>query len=170
MKVFLETQRFNQWWFRLIMILVATISIVAMVMSYQSVNSEPAAFWVSFVAGFFTLIIILSLVFLIKLDTKIDELGIHYGFWPIYLKLKFISWSDVKECSVIKYNPILDYGGWGYKMGFFRKKGSAMSVRGNIGIQIVFKSGKHLLIGTQRKEDAEKVLETYTPKLKSHED
>ncbi len=45
-----------------------------------------------------------------------------------------------------------------------------MTVRGNIGIQIVFKSGKQLLVGTQRKEDAEKVLETYTHKIKSHED
>lgn len=170
MKVFIESQRFDQWWFRLIMLLVAAVSITTMVMSYSGIQSEPTAFWVSFVINFLTLIIIFSLVFLIKLETKIDELGIHYGFWPFYLKLKLIKWSDLKKCSVIKYSPLIDYGGWGYRMGFFRKKGSAMSVRGNIGIQIVFKSGKRLLIGTQRKDDAEKVLETYTHKIKSYED
>jgi hypothetical protein len=170
MRVFLESQRFDQWWFRLIIILVSMISIVTIVKSYSNVQSEPVPFWISLVACLFTLIIVLSIAFLLKLEIKIDELGIHYGFWPINRRLKFISWSDVKKCSVVKYNPIVDYGGWGYKMGIFRAKGYAMSVRGNIGIQIVFKSGKHLLIGTQKKEDAEKVLETYTHKLKPHED
>jgi hypothetical protein len=170
MKVFLETQRFSQWWFRLMILLVAAISIGTIVMSYPSVQSEPVPFWISLVAGLLTLIVILSLGFLIKLETKVDEMGIHYGFWPFYSELKLINWSDVTECTVIKYNPIVDYGGWGYKMGLFSKKRSAMSVRGNIGIQIVFKSGKQLLIGTQRKEDAEKVIKTYTHKLKSYED
>ncbi len=170
MKVFLESQRFDQWWFRLIMLLVTTVLFIGFVMQFPSVESEPDAFWISFVTSLFTLLLILSLVFLVKLETKIDELGIHYGFWPFYRKLKFISWSDVNKCTIIKYNPLVDYGGWGYKMGIFRIKGSAMTVRGNIGIQIVFKSGKQLLVGTQRKEDAEKVLETYTHKIKSHED
>jgi hypothetical protein len=170
MRVFIESQRFDQWWFRLIIILVSIICIVTVVKSYSNVQSEPAPFWISLVASLFTLIIVLSIAFLLKLEIKIDELGIHYGFWPINRRLKFISWSDVKKCSVVKYNPIVDYGGWGYKMGIFRATGTAMSVRGNIGIQIVFKSGKQLLIGTQKKEDAEKVLETYTHKIKSHED
>jgi hypothetical protein len=169
-RVFLESQRFNQWWFRILILLVTTISIGTIVKSYSNVQSEPVPFWISLIAGLCTLIIVLSLGFLIKLETKIDEMGIHYGFWPINKRLKFISWSEVKKCSVVKYNPIVDYGGWGYKMGIFRAKGYAMSVRGNIGIQIVFKSGKQLLIGTQRKEDAEKVLATYTHKLKPHED
>jgi hypothetical protein len=170
MRVFIESQRFDQWWFRLIIILVSIICILTVVKSYSNVQSEPAPFWISLVASLFTLIIVLSIAFLLKLEIKIDELGIHYGFWPINRRLKFISWSDVKKCSVVKYNPIVDYGGWGYKMGIFRATGTAMSVRGNIGIQIVFKTGKQLLIGTQKKEDAEKVLETYTHKIKSHED
>ena len=170
MKVFLETQRFDQWWFRLLVLFVVSLSIVTTVMAYPKLQSEPPAFWISFIACVFTSIVFVSLVFLVKLEAKIDELGIHYGFWPFHMKLKVIRWSDIEECSVIKYNPIVDYGGWGYKMGIFSKKGSAMSVKGNIGIQIVFKSGKQLLIGTQRREDAIKVIETYTRKLKSHED
>jgi hypothetical protein len=170
MKVFIETQRFNQWWFRLIILLVATTSIPIIVMSYSNVQSEPIPFWISLIAGIATLIVVLSMGFLIKLETKIDELGIHYGFWPFYSKLKLISWSDIKECTVIKYNPLNDYGGWGYKTGIFSNKGSAMNVRGNIGIQIVFKSGKRLLIGTQKKENAEKVIETYANKVRPHED
>lgn len=170
MKVFLEEQRFDQWWFRLMILLVAIISIGTIVMSYPNVHSEPVPFWISLAAGLLTLTIVLSLGFLIKLETKIDELGIHYGFWPFYRNLNFVSWADVKECRIRKYNPLVEYGGWGYRMGFFQKKGSALNVKGNIGIQILFKNGKQLLIGTQKKEDVEKVLKTYNHKLKSHED
>jgi|TARA_R110002110_G_scaffold2307_13_gene10635 hypothetical protein len=170
MKVFIETQRFDQWWFRLIILLIAIISIGTIAKSYQNVQSEPVPFWISLIAGLCTLIIILSVGFLIKLETKIDELGIHYGFWPFYSKLKLIPWSDIEKCTIRKYNPLVEYGGWGYRMGFFQQRGSAMNVKGNIGIQIVFKNGKHLLIGTQKKEDAEKVIKTYTHKLKSHAD
>jgi hypothetical protein len=165
MKVFIESQRFDQWWFRLLALFAVTISVLTTVMAYPKLQSEPPAFWISLFASVFTSIIFVSLVFLVKLETKIDELGIQYSFWPFHMKLKVIRWSDIEECYVIKYSPIIDYGGWGYKMGIFRKKGSAMSVRGNIGIQLVFKSGKQLLIGTQKKEDAEKVLETYTHKI-----
>ena len=169
MKVFVETQRFNQWWFRLLIILVATISIGTIVMSYQGIQSEPVPFWISLVAGLLTLTLVLSLGFLIKLETKIDDLGIHYGFWPFYRNLKIISWSDIEKCTIRKYSPIGEYGGWGYRMGLFSKNGSALNVKGNIGIQIVFKSGKQLLIGTQKKEDVLKVFATYNHKLKSNE-
>jgi hypothetical protein len=170
MKVFIETQRFNQWWFRLLILLVATISIGTIVKSYSNVQSEPVPFWISLVAGLLTLMLVLSLGFLIKLETKIDELGIHYGFWPFYSKLKLIGWSEIEKCTIRKYSPIVEYGGWGYCMGFFSKNGSALNVKGNIGIQIVFKGGKQQLIGTQKKEDAMKVLATYNHKIRSNED
>lgn len=169
MKVFVETQRFNQWWIRLLALLVATISIVTTVMAYSSFQSEPAPFWISLFACLLTLIVFVSLLFLVKLETKIDEIGIHYGFWPFYRNLKIISWSKIEKCNVRKYSPLVEYGGWGYRMGLFSKNGSALNVKGNIGIQIVFKSGKQLLIGTQKKEDVLKVLETYNHKLKSNE-
>ena len=167
MKVFFETQRFDQWWFRLIMLIVTTIVIMAMVAAYRSVKSDPVAFWTVSGSSIFTIFLIVALVFLLKLETKINELGIHYRFWPF--KLKLINWSDIEKCFVRNYRPIKEYGGWGYKLGIFRKKGSAVNVKGNIGIQIVFKSGKQFLIGTQKEVEAKKVLETYTHKLQSHE-
>ena len=138
-----------------------------MVMAYPGIESDPVTFWTVSGTSIFTIFLIVALVFLSKLETKIDELGIHYRFWP--LKLKLINWSDIENCFVRKYNPLFEYGGWGYKLGIFRKKGSAVNVKGNIGIQIVFKSGKQFLIGTQREVEVKKVLETYTHKLHSHE-
>jgi hypothetical protein len=67
---------------------------------------------------------------------------------------------------VRKYNPLTEYGGWGYRTGFGKKSG-AMNVKGNIGIQIELSNGKKLLLGTQKKTEANKVLETYKHKMVS---
>ena len=49
---------------------------------------------------------------------------------------------------VRKYSPIAEFGGWGYRISF--NGGPAYNIAGNMGLQIVFVSGKKLLIGTQQ--------------------
>ena len=166
MKVFLEEQRFNQWWFRLLMLIASIITIGSIIMAYPELKPDTTAFGAITLAGTFALIIIFTLLFWVKLETKIDEYGIQYRFWPIHLKSKMISWMEIASCSVERYRPIADFGGWGFRISF-RKKGVALSTQGNIGIQIVFKNGKKLLIGTQKEDEARKVLQTYLAKLES---
>ena len=107
---------------------------------------------------------IIAISFWLKLETKIDEQGIHYGFWPFNLKPKHILWREIKSCYVRKYNPLTEYGGWGYRSGFGKKSG-AMNVKGTIGIQIELSNNKKLLIGTQKEREAKSVLETYKYKI-----
>ncbi|MGK0329715.1 MAG: hypothetical protein ACJAXF_003214, partial [Polaribacter sp.] len=66
------------------------------------------------------------------------------------------------------YLPISEFGGWGLRGGFFFNKGKekAVNISGNIGIQLILKSGKKLLIGTQKESEAKSVLETYKSKIK----
>lgn len=77
--------------------------------------------------------------------------------------MKHIAWHEIESISVRKYHPIREYGGWGYRTGFGKKSG-AMNVKGNIGIQIVLKNNKKLLIGTQKERDAKSVLHSYSHK------
>lgn len=165
MKVFVEKQRFKRW----IIVSIMTIPIIAGIAALfiedkkiLNLNSEGIlglTFSFSIVA--LTLIFILS----IRLNTKIDEQGIYYQFFPIHLNQKFIPWSDLKSCEVIKYNSLTQYGGYGYRISFFKNKGTAINIGGNHGIQLVLKSGKRLLIGTQKEQEAEAVLNTYKSKL-----
>ena len=101
----------------------------------------------------------------IRLKTKIDEKGVYYQFYPINFNEKFIPWTEISNCYVRKYNPITEYGGWGYKMSPFGR-GRVLNVKGNWGIQLEFNNGKKLLLGTQSAELAEKTLETYEYKFK----
>ncbi len=94
----------------------------------------------------------------IRLHIRIDNEGIHYRFPFFIIKEKTILFSDIDRYEIRSYKPLLDYGGWGYKMGYHRKFkrvnqwGDAMTVKGKTGLQLYFKNGKRLLIGTQRGE------------------
>jgi hypothetical protein len=110
----------------------------------------------------------------VKLITKIDENGISYQFFPILFKPKKISWSDLSKCYVRKYSPISEYGGWGIRglvrQGIFDLSGNgkAFNIKGNIGIQLEYKDGGKLLIGTQQSENAKNVIKNYFDKMDSN--
>lgn len=95
---------------------------------------------------------------IIKLETKIDARGISVRMFPFQFKFILHVWTDINRCYTRTYHPIAEYGGWGYRINFFGK-GRALNTHGNKGIQIEFKDGKKLLIGTQNPELAEKAIQ-----------
>jgi hypothetical protein len=48
---------------------------------------------------------------------------------------------------VRKYKPLLEYGGYGIR-GFGNNR--ALNIAGKTGLQLIFKDGRKLLIGTQK--------------------
>ena len=164
MRVFKETQRFNQWWLRLLVIAVMGVCIAATVNAFDKITEDPTQFWVILIISTLTIVILIFLLVFTRLETKIDEKGIHYKFWPFNLSERLLSWREISSCEVRKYSPISEYGGWGYRTGFTKNSG-ALNVKGNKGIQIELKNGKKLLLGTQKGTDVNAVLKTYSGKL-----
>ena len=159
MKVFKEKQRFTQLW---LLVLLGTSLIVPVTLTTKEYLKENTT--MSTTEYIFILLgIIFSIVFIFifKLTTRIDEYGIHYQFFPFHLSMKKITWSEINKAYVRNYEPISEYGGWGLKNLFWKKNGSAVNVSGDIGIQLELKNGKKLLIGTQKEQEAKRVLETY---------
>ncbi|WP_211295575.1 hypothetical protein [Polaribacter porphyrae] len=165
MKVFKETQRFTQLWLIVLMAVSLIVPIVIMAQEYSRENTSMTTS--EFVLTLFGILISGGLIFAFKLTTRIDEKGIHYQFFPFHWKLKLITWDKISTAYVRIYDPIGDYGGWGLKGGtlWSKSKGRAINVSGDIGIQLELKNGKKLLIGTQKKSEAERVLETYQSKI-----
>lgn len=87
------------------------------------------------------------------LSTEITKEGVRIFFFP--LTRRFISWDEVEQASVVEYNPVLDYGGWGLRWG---RQGRAYSVSGSTGIELLLKNGKKVLIGTRRGEELPLIL------------
>lgn len=161
MKVFKEEQRFTQLWLIVVIVFSSLVPIFVVIKEY--VNNEN-----SFSIGTLLLIVAmillpLGIIFLFKLTTRIDEQGIQYQFFPFHLSFRKIGWNEISKAYVRTYDPIGEFGGWGIKFGLFGNKarGTAVNISGDLGIQLILKNGKKLLIGTQKESEAKSVLETY---------
>ncbi len=162
MRVFNETQRFNQWWLKLIhiaSIIFLCYSLYHWYFANKAVGNVDPNDSIGQLIVIVSILPILMLFYFLKLRTEIDESGIQYQFLPFHFSAKKIAWTDIQNCYVRTYNPIMEYGGWGYRTSF--GKGRAFNVKGNKGIQIELKSGKKILIGTQKQEQAKKVITLY---------
>ncbi len=165
MKVFKEEQRFTQTWLIALLGISIIIPIILITKEYLEKNSSMTTN--EFLLTLGGIIVSLSFIFFFKLTTRIDETGIHYQFFPFHFSLRLIKWSEVNKAYVRTYDPISEYGGWGLKGGSLwnKKNGTAINVSGDIGIQLELKNGKRILIGTQKENEAKRVLENYKDKL-----
>ncbi len=170
MKVFLEEQKFNS---PIVIIglssafLVVGISIFN---QWKTISNDNFSAKIAALSGIFIVILVIGLFFLMRLKTKIDEIGIHYQFYPFHLNFKTIKWNEISNCYVRKYDPIWEYGGWGLKFTFFKNKNKCVTVKGTIGLQLELNNGTKLLIGTQLEEAIQRTLNTYKNKTKNDEE
>jgi len=153
MKIFKETQRFNQWWLIIFEVIVLLFVVFDLLKEFQHIkNGTGSKSITAMVLSMIMILMVFLFIHALKLNSKIDENGISYQFFPIHLKYKNIPWSDLSKCYVRKYSPILEYGGWGFRG--FNKSSRAFNIKGNMGIQLEFVDGAKLLIGTQNPEKA----------------
>ena len=165
MKVFKEVQKFTQPWILIVLAISLVISANPIIKNWNIIANQSILKSFSFFSGPIIIALVTVFILKIKLITKIDEKGIQYQFFPINLNLKCISWETIDTCSIRKYNAITEYGGWGLRFSLFRKSGRAFTTKGDIGLQLVLKNGKKLLIGTQKRYDLEKILLNYQYKI-----
>lgn len=165
MKIFKEQQRFTQTWLIILLAMSIIVPIGIMIQEYAKENSKMTTN--EFVLTLVGILVSVLCIFFFKLTTRIDEKGIHYQFSPFHFSMKLIPWNQITKAGIRTYFPISEFGGWGLKGGFFFNKGrgKAINVSGNIGVQLILKNGDKILIGTQKKEEALRVLETYKNKL-----
>lgn len=157
MRIFKEEQRFTQTWLIVIIVISLIVPLAIILKEIDKLSTSEIIISIG------TIILASGLIFLFKLTTRIDEKGIHYKFFPFHLKFKTVVWNDIENAYIRTYDAISEYGGWGLRGGalWYKAKGKAINISGNIGIQLELKDGKKLLIGTNKKEQAQDVLSTY---------
>ncbi|MCU7618785.1 hypothetical protein NZ698_16440 [Chryseobacterium sp. PBS4-4] len=149
---FYEKQSFRQWWIWALLIFVLAYSIYNSFENHDYFSASELIFSIA------VPILIMILIFVIKLETKIDILGIRVRLFPFHFQFKYFPWKNIQKVYIREYSPITEYGGWGLRFGMFGK-GKAYNISGNLGIQIVFKDQKKLLIGTQKSVEMKQFLE-----------
>jgi hypothetical protein len=162
--LFYEEQRFTQWWLWVIL-LVAFFAVIGP-FSYgiylqevldKPFGDKPMSTGGLLVFGIFSTLIMIFVFWFIrrtKLITKITTEAIFVRYPPVINKWEKMEPKDIALFKIRTYKAYREFGGHGMKKRN-KKYGQSYTVSGNIGLQLVFKNGKKLLIGTQKKNAIE---------------
>lgn len=160
-RIFEETQKFNQIWLWILLAAISVFVLIQFPMELIMSSSEEHVSSHSIIMFLITLALVLginALLYFAKLKTKITNEGITILFHPFINSPKAFKWENIKDAYVRKYKPIWEYGGWGIR---YRWSGRAYNTSGNMGLQLIMKSGKKILIGTHKPEELETYLKKY---------
>ena len=158
--VFREVQKFGQIWIWLIVLGIAALmwyAAVVQLLMHRPFGDRPMpdimmiVFWIVFGIGLPVLFIYARLI------TEVRNDGIYIRFIPFQGKVQKIAFEELKGYEARDYRPIMEYGGWGIRMG---SHGKAYNVRGNRGVQLELTNGKRMLIGSQRSDEFRQAIET----------
>ncbi len=155
---FKEEQKFTQWWLWIILIGVAVFPIYGVykqIIQGLPFGDKPMSDVGLIIFAVFSLGLII-LFRLFKLTTKIDHNTIHNQFFPFSNRV--VNWQDVKWAEVITYSFV------GYGIRFSTKYGTVYNIKGNGRLALELKSGKKIIIGTQKKHELiEVATNVFTP-------
>lgn len=158
-ELFSEHQYFRQIWLWALIVGVNGLiifGVVSQVFFGETFGANPASSieLILVTSGALLLTVLFAFV---RLDTAIEKDGVYYRFFPFQWHYKQISWDRISKSFVRQYNPITEYGGWGFRIGLFGK-GRAFNVSGNKGLQLIYDNGKKILLGTKRPQEIVQVL------------
>jgi len=150
---FQEEQKFAQWWLWLILIgvgMIPVFGIYKQLIIGEKFGDKPMSDNGLIVFTLFTFGI-LALFWFMRLKTKIDENEIQMNFFP-FVKKK-IKWNEIKSAKIVKYGFV----GYGIRLG--SEYGTVYNTKGNKGLAIELKTGKKIVIGTQKSTELNKIVE-----------
>jgi hypothetical protein len=147
--LFNESQKFNQWWLWLILLSYVVMLLIVFFVIWQikqNVVAQTIRITVLVIIGLL-IIVPAGIFFSFRLDTQIKHDGVYVRFLPFYSTFKVYEWRGISKCYVRQYNPIEEYGGWGFRIG---SSGKAFNVSGDKGLQLEFRDQTRMLIGTNK--------------------
>ncbi len=93
--------------------------------------------------------LLVMLFFKGRLITEVRPDGLFVRFHPFHRRFKHYRPDDLAGYDAVTYRPIRDFGGWGIRVG---PRGRAYNISGNRGVQLEFKNGKRLMLGSRKPE------------------
>jgi hypothetical protein len=148
---FRETQRFRQWWMWVAYALLSGLLLLFMYGAIQKIflgrrfGDKPVP---DIVLLLIILVVFATLLVLYaaSLTTIINEKGIFYRWTPFSKSYTHISWNNVIDTEIANYSFV----GYGWRLTSY---GTVHNVAGNIGFKLTLKSGKKLIVGTQKPDE-----------------
>lgn len=168
---FSETQRFESIGIKILVILSSAGALVPLLVACyrQLILGElPETEGLSnltlllLVLGIIIMIVLVYLlIFGTQLEIRITSESINYRYRPFVYYWKTVTPDSLESATLRKYRAWIEYGGRGYKIRHLGRKGRALTIAGDQGLQLLFKNGSKLLIGTQRPEELRVALRRF---------
>ena len=157
--LFTETQRFDQWWLRLLFVGINGLFAygiwqrMAGTTDHDVNHLPPVA-----VVVLWLIVTALTLAFFrTRLHTRVDATGVQARFAPWKRQGRQIPWVQVQGCRVRRYRPLVDFGGWGWRRSLNGRM-EGYTTRGDQALELDLGDRRSLLIGTRRPEELAAVL------------
>ncbi len=156
-RIFKEEQSYRGTWvlYLVLMLEIPTLVLVSVLVLTSETDKHEGI--IALFAVFAIMGLVLGLLFNIKLETRIDEKGIHFKYFP-FVKWRLIEKFSIKGAKVISFNPFTEHGGWGIKGNSTTK---AYTVIGENGLAIDLGEKKKILIGTQKPKELTDFIENW---------
>jgi hypothetical protein len=159
-QVYKETQSYRGTWIIYLIILIELPTIILLLTFYlQAEDKAEMGVTLTIVAG--TMALIFLFIFNLRLETRIDQNGISFKYFPFIRSWRKYPKESIKTITVINYSPITDFGGWGLKGN---KTTKAYSITGNQGLLFDVGENKKIMIGTMKAKGLEEYLSTWKEK------
>ena len=150
---FSEKQKTNGVWIAII-----PTCFISCLVSFQEMK-PLADDWKNILPLLITILVMTALcVFMFKFELKTNYTDeyVQVIYSPFHWKPKKFYWKDVVHFETRNADSFSEYyWGWGIKGA---RKNRAYTAYGDFGLQLTFKDGKRLFIGSQNKVELEKVV------------
>lgn len=146
--IFSEKQKMKGIWIALIPALI----IVTLSMYQKGFNSTDLT---PMITSITLVLLVIILLFKMQLKTVIFEDRIEVQYFPFHLKPRIIRFDELTAFETRTADCLKEYWGWGYKG---TKKNRSYTAYGDFGLQLTFKNGNRLFIGSQKQGELEKVV------------
>jgi hypothetical protein len=159
-QVYKETQSYRGTWIIYLIILIELPTII-LLLTFYLLAEDKAEMGVALTIVAGTMALIFLFIFNLRLETRIDQNGISFKYFPFIRSWRKYPKESIKTITVINYSPITDFGGWGLKGN---KTTKAYSITGNQGLLFDVGENKKIMIGTMKAKELEEYLSTWKEK------
>jgi len=155
---FREVQHLRTWWYLLLILIPSGLTwwgaISQLVLGTPWGNnpaSDELMLFLLVIIGIGLPVLLLN----VHMETVVTD-SVQVRFVPFMLRPRTIHPQDILSHKAEEYSPLAEYGGWGIK-GVASNR--AYNVSGRRGVRILLKDGKMIMIGSQKAEELDMVIQ-----------
>lgn len=156
-RVYNESQNYRGTWVIFLILLIELPTLILMLVLFFSAE-EKNEIGIALVFVVSILSLVLTLILNIKLETRVDDSGIHFRYLPFIRNWRLIPKDSIISADVISFKPLIDFGGWGMKANGTTK---LFNITGDQGLLIDSGEPKKILLGTLKAKELKSFLEDW---------